>query len=54
MWEYIGPGDQSAVVDDHLSEESMAEVAWMVLGSVPGGAGSRQRAASVLGVRAEA
>lgn len=33
MWEYIGSGDQFVVVDDHLLEESLTGVAWMVLGS---------------------
>lgn len=32
MWEYIGLGDQSTVADNHLPEESVTEVAWMVLG----------------------
>lgn len=34
MWEYISPRDQYAVVDDHILEESVTKVAWIVLGSV--------------------
>jgi hypothetical protein len=36
MWEYIGLGDLSTVVEGNLPEESMAKVAWMVLGSASG------------------
>ena len=36
MWEYLGLGDQSAVAEGHLSEESMTGIAWMVLGSASG------------------
>ncbi|CAD6263977.1 unnamed protein product [Miscanthus lutarioriparius] len=36
MWEYIGVGDLSAVAEGNLSRESMARVAWMVLGSTSG------------------
>lgn len=36
MWEYIGLGAQSMVVDGHLLEESMTRVARMVLGSASG------------------
>jgi hypothetical protein len=36
MWEYIKLGDPSAVAEGNLPEESMARVAWMVLGSTLG------------------
>lgn len=36
MWEYIGPGDQSALADGHLPKEHLARLAWMVLGSMLG------------------
>ena len=32
MWEHIGVGDPSTVAEGNLLEESMARVAWMVLG----------------------
>jgi hypothetical protein len=33
MWEYIRVGDPSRVAEGNLPEESVARVAWMVLGS---------------------
>lgn len=36
LWEYIGPRDQSMVVDAHLPEESLTGVVWMVLRSASG------------------
>jgi hypothetical protein len=36
MWEYIGPGDQSAEADGHLPKESLTDVTWMVLGAASG------------------
>jgi hypothetical protein len=33
MWEYVGVGDPSVVAEGNLLEESVAGVAWMVLGS---------------------
>jgi hypothetical protein len=36
MWEYIELGDPSAVAEGNLPEDSMARVAWMVLGSASG------------------
>ena len=32
MWEYLGLGDPSLVVEGHLSEESVMGITWMVLG----------------------
>jgi hypothetical protein len=36
MWEYLELGDQSAVAEGHLPEESVTWIAWMVLGSTSG------------------
>jgi hypothetical protein len=36
MWEYIRVGDPSMVVKGNIPKESMARVAWMVLGSASG------------------
>jgi hypothetical protein len=36
MWEYLELGDQSAMAEGRLPEESVMGIAWMVLGSASG------------------